>query len=592
MTATAAAPRGAPSSRAALPVLYLGLSTLAFLLVGGRHAGMGGSLWFPPAGVAFGYLLVAGWRSAWLVLVARLAGGLVMFPDRYAHDPLAACVTDVASTLALVLAAELLRRVARPDSPYALLTRFLGLGVVLAPIGAASAAGLLGAAHGQPLDAAAWARAVVGTATAVLTLTPAFLVIAAPWTAAAAPTRSVPARRRWELAGQALLIVLIPATSLLTGGTDVRQLTLLPVALVPLAWTAADPDRRRGAAVLAVAGLALGAAAELRFGDSETTFRLQLVMFAGALASLFAVAGLVADALARDGAEVETTRWRALVEASPVAVARIGRDGRWRPEGAPGADPDAARAAGDVLARAARVPGVAAAVAAGAPATVDWGVDDDTGRRFVTRVTPLPDGDTLAVTTETTRLHSARWRSPGSAATTATPTCPTATCCWPPPSRRSPRDAPPVSCSSTPTTPSGGPCCSTSTPCACCSSPRNGCAASSTRAPSRRGRRWWRGSATGSSASWCPRRSGRPASAPSAWCGRFAPRCRGRPRRCPSWRGPVRAALDPEREARASLQRAEAALQAAAELQANAGGRAGSSSSTSCRCAPPPSGPG
>ncbi len=117
--------------------------------------------------------------------------------------------------------------------------------------------------------------------------------------------------------------------------------------------------------MLAVAGLALGAAAELRFGDSETTFRLQLVMFAGALASLFAVAGLVADALARDGAEVETTRWRALVEASPVAVARIGRDGRWRPEGAPGADPDAARAAGDVLARAARVPGVAAAVAAG-----------------------------------------------------------------------------------------------------------------------------------------------------------------------------------------------------------------------------------
>ncbi len=34
-------------------------------------------------------------------------------------------------------------------------------------------------------------------------------------------------------------------------------------------------------------------------------------------------------------------------------------------------------------------------------------MDDDTGRRFVTRVTPLPDGDTLAVTTETTRLHSA-----------------------------------------------------------------------------------------------------------------------------------------------------------------------------------------
>src|SRR5947209_18103075 len=110
MTAIVAAPGRASNSRAALPVLYLGLSALAFLLVGGRHAGTGGSLWFPPAGVAFGYLLVRGWRSAWLVLLARLAGGLATFPERYAHDPLEAIVTDVVSTVALVPAAELLRR--------------------------------------------------------------------------------------------------------------------------------------------------------------------------------------------------------------------------------------------------------------------------------------------------------------------------------------------------------------------------------------------------------------------------------------------------------------------------------------------------
>ncbi len=409
MTATAAARSRVSSPRAALPVLYLALSSLAFLFVGGRHPGA--SLWFPPAGVAFGYLLVRGWRAAWLVLLARSAGGLITAAPGQGWHPLASLATDAAVTATLVVAAELLRRAARFESPYALLTRFIGLGVVLAPVGAASAAGLLGAAHGHPLEGAVWARSVVGTATAVLTLTPAFLVLAAPWTAAMAPTRSVPARRRWELAGQALLIVLIPATSLLAGGADARELALLPVALVPLAWTAADPDRTRGAAVLAVAGLALGAAAELRFGDAEATFRLQLVMFAGALAALFAVAGLVADARARYGAEVETTRWRALVEAAPVAVARIGRDGRWRPEGAagPGDEPDGdgTDAAAEILARAARVPGVTAAVAQGAPATVDWGVDDDTGRRFVTRVTPLPDGDTLAVTSETTRLHSA-----------------------------------------------------------------------------------------------------------------------------------------------------------------------------------------
>ena len=53
------------------------------------------------------------------------------------------------------------------------------------------------------------------------------------------------------------------------------------------------------------------------------------------------------------------------------------------------------------------MPAIADAVDAGVPASVEWGVDDDTGRRFVTRVTPLPDGGSLAVTTETTRLHSA-----------------------------------------------------------------------------------------------------------------------------------------------------------------------------------------
>jgi predicted signal transduction protein with EAL and GGDEF domain len=98
---------------------------------------------------------------------------------------------------------------------------------------------------------------------------------------------------------------------------------------------------------------------------------------------------------------VESTRWRALVEASPAPVARIDVDGHWHPDGVPD------EAVAELIVRAAAVPAIAGAVDAGVPASVDWGVDDDTGRRFVTRVTPLPDGGSLAVTTETTRLHSA-----------------------------------------------------------------------------------------------------------------------------------------------------------------------------------------
>jgi EAL domain-containing protein (putative c-di-GMP-specific phosphodiesterase class I)/GGDEF domain-containing protein len=352
--------------------------------------------------LAFGLLLVVGPRGVWLVLVARVIGGLLTEPLAYSAAPLASVAGDVAASLALLGAATLLRRLVHSDSPYLLLTRFLGLAVVLAPVGAATAGVLVGAASGRAVDAAGWARGIVGTATAIVTLTPAFVVLARPELGSAAAVHTVPARRRWELAAQALLIVVLPGASLLAHG-DIRATALLPLALVPLAWGAADADRARVASVLAGIGLVLGAGAELRFGESELTFQLQLVLFAGALAAHFATAGMISEARVRQGAEVESTRWRALVEASPAAVARVDADGRWHADGA--APPDEAVA--ELVRRAAAVPAIAAAVHAGVPASVDWGVDDDTGRRFVTRVTPLPDGGSLAVTTETTRLHSA-----------------------------------------------------------------------------------------------------------------------------------------------------------------------------------------
>ncbi len=392
MTASTAAPRRpSPPSTPTVAAAYLALSILVSLLVG-----TAGPLWSPTAGLAFGLLLLLGWRSAAIVLLAAVTGGVLTAPGRYADAPLLMLAGDAATTLVLAAAAVLLRRLARAESPYLLLTRFLGVAVVLAPLGAATAVTLVG---GAP-DAGSWARAVVGTATAIVTLAPAFVLLARPGLAAVVAVHTVPGRRRWELATQALLIVVLPAASLLMAG-DGREAALLPLALVPLAWGAADADRVRGAAVLAVTGLALGAAAHLRLGESEGTFRVQLVLFAGALAALFATAGMVADARARRGAEVESTRWRALVEASPVAVARIDAAGTWRPDG------PVDEAVADLLARAAAVPAVAQAVDAGVPASVDWGIDDDTGRRFVTRVTPLPDGGSLAVTTETTRLHSA-----------------------------------------------------------------------------------------------------------------------------------------------------------------------------------------
>ena len=90
MTASTAAPRQpSPRGHAALGALYLVLSTLTSLLVGDHGQGVSGALWSPPAGLAFGLLLLTGWRSAWVVLIARVTGGLLTAPADYAAAPAA-----------------------------------------------------------------------------------------------------------------------------------------------------------------------------------------------------------------------------------------------------------------------------------------------------------------------------------------------------------------------------------------------------------------------------------------------------------------------------------------------------------------------
>jgi len=401
----------AAGSATVLDAVFLVLSVSTYLLL--RPHSQGTSLWFPPAGLALGHLLVTGRRGVPAVVVATVLGGLLSRSHEYAATPTAALAGDLvtAGWYGLV-AAALVRHGGRGGAPsYPALTRFVVLGLVLGPVGAVT--GAMFTAHmltGDPLDPAGWARGVLGHATAIATITPAvpMLVRQAASGIRAAPTVAV--RRRAELVAQALAVVLLPALFVLTGGGSHPELVLLPLALVPLAWLAFDTDLGRAHAVLAVCGTALGAAADLRFADGQATFQLQTVMFSGAVATLFASAGMAGEARASRGAELESRRWQALVEAAPAVVARIGTDGRWHAEGPhPG---------GDVLERAAAVPEVAAAVLAGVPATVQWAPGtasdwaptepaDDTGRRFVTRITPLPDGETLAVTTETTRLHSA-----------------------------------------------------------------------------------------------------------------------------------------------------------------------------------------
>jgi EAL domain-containing protein (putative c-di-GMP-specific phosphodiesterase class I)/GGDEF domain-containing protein len=388
----------------ALSGAYLALTVGALLLLQPRGPGVAPALWFPPAGLAYGYLLRSGPRGVPVVAVALGAGSLVPGTGLDGHGgglagPL---VADIALALWFGLTAGVQRRRWNATPTYTSLAWFAGLGITLASAGAAGISTAAAGWGGLPADPGVWARWVLGDATAMVTMTPVFYLISEEALTRVRLAPRVSSRRRLAVVGQASVIVLFPALFVLVQSPGSDAVTLLPLALAALCWMAFSRDLTRASLVLAVAALLLGATAETRFGDSLTTFQLQSVMFAGAVAALFAAAGLVAEAGNARRAAVQSTRWRALVEVAPAVVARVDRAGRWsaEPESL-GPDTQA------LVQRAAQVPALVEAAAAGTAATVHWRSPEDESRRFVTHLTPLPDAGCLAVTTETTGLHGA-----------------------------------------------------------------------------------------------------------------------------------------------------------------------------------------
>jgi EAL domain-containing protein (putative c-di-GMP-specific phosphodiesterase class I)/GGDEF domain-containing protein len=415
-----------------------------------------GAAWFPPAGLEFGYLALVGSRGIPLVLVARVLGQAVVFPAVLAADPGRMLAADVIAVGVLAGAATLLRRSWRPQAPVASLAWFVLTGLVLAPVGVLLGDALLAAVTGGELSAVAGRRlleSAVGQMTAIATIGPAVVqLVAAPRT----DGRLGGGRRgRVEAFAQALAVVLVPVAVALALVARPAELPLLLTALLPLVWVALRPDLRRATAGIAVAGLVIGFAAQRLLASPDAGLRVQVALLGCAVAALAVTATLDAAARGRRAARLRELRWTALLEASPVSVARVTRDGRWVPDTGSG-ERDR------LLAHLATVPGIAQAVAHRSRSTVHWtmggqssitsppglipalrlpvaqrpttsdeaqtrdsrpgnrpvatepvepralrSTGDRAGRSFETRVSPMPDGELLLITTETTRTMSA-----------------------------------------------------------------------------------------------------------------------------------------------------------------------------------------
>jgi EAL domain-containing protein (putative c-di-GMP-specific phosphodiesterase class I)/GGDEF domain-containing protein len=363
------------------------------------------TMFFPPAGVIYGYLVLRGPAGIAATTIAVLLGNAITLPRQFAANPTAEVTFAVLMSVLLAITAYPLHRRWRRSlkTPvFGVLTLFVLTGLLAAPLLTAAAAYLLALLTGpsvQPVDVA---RMVLGLTTAIAALGPATLV------GAQLLTGELPATLRTRLAGRrealvpAAVIVLAPVLALALPGAGPHELWLLPLAAVPLIWISGTGDLVRSASVLAISALVLGVLSRELYGDGTELYRAQVMILGCSLASLYVAAACITEAANRRHENAATTRWRALLAAAPAVVTRVAADGSWQ------AEVDLAEpGTGDNALPEQEQAEVAAAIRDRHPRTLRWQTSGFDRRNFVTRVTPLPDGETLVVTTETTLADAA-----------------------------------------------------------------------------------------------------------------------------------------------------------------------------------------
>jgi hypothetical protein len=228
------------------------------------------TMFFPPAAVIYGYLILRGPAGVVATTVALLLGNAITLPRQFAADPLAEVGYAVTLSAVLAITAYPLYRFRRrsPKAPvFGVLTLFVLAGLMAAPLLTSAGIYLLGTTLGPPVQTIDLARAVLGMTTAIATLTPAALV------GALLLVGDPPSVLRARLVGRrealtpAAVIMLAPVLALALPGAGMRELWLLPLAAVPLIWIACTGDLVRSAVVLAITGLVLGILARGLFGD-------------------------------------------------------------------------------------------------------------------------------------------------------------------------------------------------------------------------------------------------------------------------------------------------------------------------------------
>lgn len=272
-----------------LAVGYIGLSVFGALLAEDINLPSGFSPWYPPAGLAFAYLLFVGPRGAPIVLFARLLSIAATEPSIIPSEPVQVLLRAAVIVTCYTAGAWLFDNVDTERTEFKELGWFAAIGVMATPLAAGIGVVVIEILDGLPGDQAAdlvrtfW----LGDAVAITAIVPVALVLRHLRITGKFRGLVVSPSRRLIAAIQGVALIAAPVCVILIGDNIGA---LVAASVLPALWVASRNDPLSATVGILGLNLFISYWGVRYYGPSVELINLQLVMLVATLAALYVIA--------------------------------------------------------------------------------------------------------------------------------------------------------------------------------------------------------------------------------------------------------------------------------------------------------------
>jgi signal transduction histidine kinase len=283
------------ANRTVLTAIYAALSVAGALLSKEAQLSSGFSPWYPPAGLAFAYLVVVGPRGFFAVFTVRLIDIAFTFPQAFTDDRGWVFVEAFLIAGTYTAGAHTLRRRGLEHFELREFGWFTVIAIALTPIAATVMVSFVQIAKGQTYEnlrqifGSFW----IGDAVAIAAITPMVLVANHRAMDHVPTPLQISRVARGAAALRASAVIVLP---ILAVSTDSGIGALLLASLLPLLWVARIGDPLLASAGVFALNTLVSLLATRQLGPSTSLVDLQAVLLAASLAALYTVASSRTDA--------------------------------------------------------------------------------------------------------------------------------------------------------------------------------------------------------------------------------------------------------------------------------------------------------